>query len=340
MKKNNLIVSYPSDKNGCGFYRSMIPFSYLNCVGDFETPFLFGFNFDLAMLERAKWVRFQRQVTEAQKAIFFKYQELAKKNNYKTKFAYEIDDFAHAIEPQNILAYQFYTQKRKDNLVEIMKSCDLTTVSTDYLKNYYEKEHQVKNIRVVPNYLPKFLWGNCGQRDKYNKGKKLRILWAGSASHIGKGGDLEFMVPLIEKTINEFEWVFVGVAPFSIKDKVEFHKWSNFYNYPQALDSIDADIAIAPITDTKFNYGKSDLKVLEYTALGLPGIFSKTSGNGPYDLHKQILTVENNADDWYNAIKKLENDFEYRIELLENQNQILEKRWLEDNINLYEELFG
>ena len=338
-EQNKLIINYPSDKNGCGFYRTIIPFSYMSCVKNYETPFLYAFNFDLTYLERANWIRFQRQVTQSQKQIIIEYRKMIQSKGFKTKIAYELDDHVHAIEPQNILAYQFYTERRKKNLIEIMNMCDVTTLSTQHLKDYYESEHNVKNIKVVPNYLPKFLWGNCGKRDKYNKGKKLRILWAGSASHIGKGGDLEFLVPLIQKTHKEFEWVFFGVAPFDIKDKVEFHNWADFYAYPQALDAIDADVAIAPLTDTEFNYGKSDLKLLEYTALGLPGLFSNLSNKGPYDQHKDVLRLDNNPDNWYNALKELEDCPEYRIKLLDTQQKILNSRWLEDNITTYTDIY-
>ena len=146
MSEQKLVINYPSDKNGCGFYRTIIPFSYLSCVENYQSPFLYAFNFDLSLLQRADWVRFQRQVTQSQKQIMLEYKKIIQKNEFKTKIAYEIDDHVHAIEPQNVLAFQFYTDRRKSNLVEIMKMCDVTTVSTDYLKRYYKEQHDVNNI--------------------------------------------------------------------------------------------------------------------------------------------------------------------------------------------------
>lgn len=339
-RSKTTIINYPSDKNGCGFYRTILPFSYLSCVGNYESPFLTSFNFDITYLETANWVRFQRQVTQSQKQIIIEYKKMIQKNNFSAKLAYELDDNVHAIEPSNILAWQFYTKTRKDNLIEIMKMCDVTTFSTKFLVDFYKSEYGIENSICIPNYLPKYLWGNCGKRDKYNKGKKLRILWAGSASHIGKGGDMEFIIPLIKKTLNEFEWVFFGVCPFEIKNNVEFHNWADFFAYPQALDSINADIAICPVKDNVFNYGKSDLKLLEYTAIGLPAIFSAI-GKGPYDEYKDkgIRVVPNNIDEWYNAIKEFENNIDSRIQALEAQKKILEKRWLENNISKYTNIF-
>lgn len=339
---SSLVINQPSDRNGCGYYRTILPFSYLTSIAKIDSPFFFLFNFDLTYLERANWLRFQRQVTQKQTDVILYYKELIQKNNFKTKLSYEIDDLVHEIEPQNILAYQFYTKTRKDNMIKIMENCDVVTMSTEFLKEYYKENFNINNIKVVPNYIPKFLWANCGKRDKYNKGKKLRILWAGSSSHVGKNGDLEFLIPLIEKTVDEFEWVFFGCAPFSIKNKVEFHEWQSFYNYPHALDNINADIAICPIKDSIFNYAKSDLKLLEYTALGLPGIYSSVSGKGPYDLQKDsgICLVDNDIDAWYNTIKTFEKDESERVEKLIAGQNCLEKRWLEDNIQTYIDIFG
>jgi glycosyltransferase involved in cell wall biosynthesis len=339
--KNTSIILYPSDKNGCGFYRTLIPFRYLASKDkDFQISEFFAYNFDLNYLRNADWMRFQRQVTAAQTKIIRNLKAQIEKNNFKTKMAYELDDLVHGIEINNILAYQFYTKSRKDNLIDIFKMADLVTFSTQYLKDYYKDKFGIDNAKVVPNFLPRYLWWPCGQRDKYNKGKKLRILWAGSASHIGKGGDLEFLIPLVKKTLNEFEWVFFGVCPPELDKKVEFHSWCDMHEYPQKIDSIDADIAIAPIKDVEFNYAKSDLKILEYSALGLPTIAS-TIGNkqGPYDTIPGLNLVSNNIDNWYQAIKEFENNFDKRVECLDYGKEHLESRWLEDNIDIYRNLY-
>ncbi len=341
-KTNTSIILYPSDKNGCGFYRTLIPFRYLaSKYKNVQISEFFAYNFDLNYLRNTDWLRFQRQVTSAQTKIIKNLKFQIQKNNFKTKIAYELDDLVHGIEINNILAYQFYTKSRKDNLIEIFKMSDVVTFSTNYLKQFYEEKFGINNSVVIPNFLPRFMWWPCGHRNKYNKSSKLRILWAGSASHIGKGGDLEFLIPLVKKTLNEFEWVFVGVVPHELKGKVEFHEWKDMHEYPEMLDSIDADISISPIKDVEFNYAKSDLKILEYSAIGLP-IVASTIGNkqGPYDNIKGLLTVSNKIDEWYQAIKILEKNIDKRVEYLEYGKEHLSKRWLEDNLNSYKEVYN
>ena len=342
-KKFKTILLFPSDKNGCGFHRTYVPFNYLTSKAQYDCPAMFAFMFDINYLARADYVRFQRQVTVQQTKIIREYKNMIQKLGSPAKIVYELDDLVHGIGEHNILAYQFYTKTRRNNLIEIMNLSDTVTFSTQFLKDYYSSHFQINNSVVVPNLLPKFMWNNLGKRDKYNKGKngKLRIFWAGSSSHVGKGGDLEFLVPLIKKTANEFEWVFFGTKPPGLVDLVEFHQWKDFYEYAQAMDDIDADIALAPIADTEFNYAKSDLKLLEMSALGLPTICSAVGNKqGPYDLVPGACTVRNNVDDWYAAIKAME-DPATRMTYLEAGQAELNRRWLEDpkNTQIYLDIY-
>lgn len=343
-KTRKSIISFPSDRNGCGFYRTILPFNYLISKYEYDCSELFAFNFDLNFIVRSSTLRFQRQVTDAQVRVMREYKKVITNSKSECQMVYEIDDLVHEIEISNIVVYQFYTDIRKQNMLEAMKLANTVTVTTDFLKEYYEDKFGINNIKVIPNYLPKFLWLDKGMRDKSKSGKKPRILWAGSASHVGKGGDLEFLIPLIKKTNKEFQWVFFGVIPPELKDKpeYEFHTWADFWSYPHALDQINADVALCPIKDTVFNYAKSDLKVLEYTALNIPCVCSSIgNGMGPYDLINGITTVKNDADEWYNAIKKLATDESARKEHMTAANAELNSRWLEDenNIKKYLEVY-
>jgi hypothetical protein len=251
------VLNFPSDTAGCGFYRTFIPFSYLISKSNFVSPFLFGFNFDITYISNMDWLRFQRQTTHRQKSYIYEYKKLITKNNFKTRITFDLDDLVHEIEPCNIEAYRYYTQTRKNNLIDLFNMSDVVTFSTQFLKDYYEEKHNVKNSVVIPNFLPKHLWYGCGKRNKFNASKKMRIFWSGSSSHISRGGDMEFLLPLIYKTINEFEWVFMGTMPPELLGKVEFHEWADFYDYPQKMDEINADVGIIPIKDHIFNFTES-----------------------------------------------------------------------------------
>jgi hypothetical protein len=102
-------------------------------------------------------------------------------------------------------------------------------------------------------------------------------------------------------------------------------------------------MALAPIVDNEFNLGKSDLKILEYSALGLP-VIASTIGNkrGPYDLIPGLKTLENNPDMWYSAIMDWYKNPEDAKKYLTAGQTELNKRWLEDenNIGLYRRIYN
>jgi glycosyltransferase involved in cell wall biosynthesis len=64
------------------------------------------------------------------------------------------------------------------------------------------------------------------------------------------------------------------------------------------------DVAIAPLADTAFNRLKSDIKLLEYTAMGLPAVVSAI---GPY-LDADWVDRCSSPDDWGRALSELIND--------------------------------
>jgi len=340
------VIIFPSDKNGCGFYRNIIPLNYCMAEYNWDTTFLFQFVFDLNLVQSSSVIRFQRQCTENQKKCITEYRKCINATKSKAKIMYELDDLVHGIEPHNILAYQYYTPTRRQNVVDIMKMSDRITFSTEFLAQFYRQQFGIQHSVVIPNYLPKFMWNpNPAESKRPTKeerdGDKPVIMWAGSASHVGPGGDLEFLLPMIEATMDEFTWIFVGVCPPKLNGRVKVIPWSHFYNYPAGMQKVKADIAIAPINDSIFNYAKSDLKYLEYSAINIPAILSKIgNGRGPYDQTNSPNLVDNDPDSWYQSIKDLINNDEKYYDTINLQHEFLQNRWLEDNINKYKDAFN
>lgn len=339
------MTCFPSDKNGCGFYRTLIPLGYCSTEYNWNVSYLYQFVFDLNLIRSCNYVRFQRQCTENQKRCVIEYKRCIEGTKSNTKIVYELDDIVHGIEPHNIAAYQFYTPVRRQNVLDLMRMSNAVTFSTKFLKHFYEREFNIKNSVVIPNYLPKFLWNPDQTVDKRPHKAKPVIMWAGSASHVGPGGDLEFLIPMIESTVDEFEWLFVGCLPpclnhYRDRGKVSFIDWVGFWKYPALMQSIRADIAIAPIRDSLFNYAKSDLKYIEYSAMGIPSICSSIGNKiGPYDQTNANLT-ENDPDSWYQAIKDLLNNEDKYYETINKQYDFVNKRWLEDNTGDYKRVFA
>lgn len=99
-------------------------------------------------------------------------------------------------------------------------------------------------------------------------------------------------------------------------------QYGKHYNY--------CDVLIAPLDENIFNEAKSELKAIE------GGLKNKVLIAQDYGIHKQILTDGENAilipkkqnvRGWYEAIKKIINDKEYREKLANNLNVFTKERY-------------
>jgi glycosyltransferase involved in cell wall biosynthesis len=79
------------------------------------------------------------------------------------------------------------------------------------------------------------------------------------------------------------------------------------------------DIALAPLEDTYFNQCKSDLKFLDYAAIGAAGIYSAI---GPYNRSVSHLEtgwlVKRDMAAWVDAIETLMVDYKLRFKIAHN----------------------
>jgi glycosyltransferase involved in cell wall biosynthesis len=78
---------------------------------------------------------------------------------------------------------------------------------------------------------------------------------------------------------------------------------------------------LAPLEDTEFNRGKSDIKFAEYAAVGTVTIASDIGA------YKEGVgyTAKNNSKDWYKKLERLIVDEKFRNDLLKKQRDWIAK---------------
>ena len=148
-----------------------------------------------------------------------------------------------------------------------------------------------------------------------------------------EGGDFgKGLMEFIRGTVDKYTWVIMGGFPQElndIKDKIEYHSWEATAFYPAKAKSLKLDLAIAPLEPCRFNEGKSNIKLLEYTALGIPGVFTDIT---PY---RKAPCKAKNDEEMIAQIEKLATDRDYWTQIRDQQYEVVKSDlWWEENDNI------
>jgi glycosyltransferase involved in cell wall biosynthesis len=263
------VLYYSTLSKASAFYRSLLPMYALNMGGRavaHASSARFGreaMDYDVVVI----------QIDNSPSALEF---VIALQNQGK-KVVYEIDDAFDCMEPWHPQYASYGQPARQEAIRAMMAQADAVQVSTAWLADRYRSH--AKRIEVVPNMIELASWPAA---DRLRRDGLFKVLWAGSPSH---AGDLETIIPVMERFLSNHADARLVLFGQELRDprlpegQVENLPWCEFDEYPFKLAAVDADVAIAPLADVKFNYGKSNIRVLQYWASGYPVIASNV---GPY----------------------------------------------------------
>ena len=269
------------------------------------------------------------------------------------KMVYEIDDDLFSIDPSNRSAWAFYEKgvshdegrpffddNRRARIIENIRVADVVTVSTAPLAEIVSQWNS--NVVVLPNQVPGWLLGH----ERPVTSDRVTIGWRGGSSHSRDFGELA--APL-KRFLNH---------PAN-RDRVEFHSMGADYGprvagrfgstrhtgWVDGVDSflrlIDFDLGVIPLRPSTFNRSKSDLALLELSALGIPSI---VSGDGPYGRARAdgapCSVALRNEGDWRDHLTELVNVPETRVQLGKSAREWAATRTIEGNAHLWEQAYG
>ena len=223
--------------------------------------------------------------------------------------------------PLDLESTKYYNdQKLKKYILEILSKCQmLWTVNSKIIEKYSKYTCQKKGILAkVPMKI---------EIEKSKWEKPLKILYAGSIDH--KKTLQKVITPVVkkfDKIINDkITFTFVGADP-EINKVRHYNYFQDYESYKKFVVDGEFDIGLAPIETTEFYKSKYYNKFLEYTSIGVVGIYTDTE---PYNLIIKDgingFLCENNPEKWSFKIKELlENPFQLREILNNAQNQVKE----------------
>jgi glycosyltransferase involved in cell wall biosynthesis len=157
---------------------------------------------------------------------------------------------------------------------ETVRAADLADVvitSTKPLATIYEAAG-IENVEVIENYLPP------DSQRKTRKHDGLVIGWVAGDEHQADALDLDIAGSLAALQVEQpdVHVVTLGVR-LELSERYRHHPFVPFYDLPEELAGWD--IGLAAIADTAFNASRSNIKVKEYAASGVPWL---ASARGPY----------------------------------------------------------
>lgn len=198
---------------------------------------------------------------------------LSLKVRHGKPFVTEQDDFLFSL-PSGHQAHPYWLPGEPHTIIgtrQILAS-DAMIVSTPYLLDLYSPHH--KEIYVVENAIDTTVWP---KRTDRSFGSKVRLGWVGGGSHFDDLAIIKEPVFEILEKYNNVEFVCLHGVPefFKHHKKIKInHDFKTIDRYPKHVGKFKFDIGLAPLVDNDFNRGKSNLRFLEYSAMGIPTIAS------------------------------------------------------------------
>ncbi len=224
-------------------------------------------------------------------------------------------------------------QDLRTNVMRCVEAADAVTVSTKRLASVYGRVNP--SVHVIPNALDFREWKRVEKQDG-----PIRLGLFGSNTHAADWREVtRSLAEILKKHPNvrlvhnywiketilkdaegvevsrkrqrQFPQCFMDDGLFE-HPQVESHAPSKFEDWPSYLAAKQIDIGLGPLKDTLFNAGKSNLKYLEFSALRIPGVYSKTESYRDDIRHGENGFLARSPSDWFNILERLIKDAELR----------------------------
>ena len=226
-----------------------------------------------------------------------------------------------------------------NEMMTILRECDLITTSTDKLKYYFSLHTNTKCV-VIPNVInPKFI-----DNRKTNNDDKIILGWYGSKGHLESVSQIK---DIIIRILDEFDNVYLNVYT----DNPEIfnilkHKKTKYipynYNFGEFQNTLgDIDINLAPLTENYINLHKSNIRII---LAGYKGIPSVATNFAEYKyIGKDNVLLCDTSEDWYLNIKNIILDKELRTKFSNNikekvNNEYTFDVWRDNKVSMLNEL--
>jgi glycosyltransferase involved in cell wall biosynthesis len=257
------------------------------------------------------------------------YQEIITQARAQEKLVvYEIDDLLPELPAEHPDFYHYLTART--DIIRAMVEADAVVGSTPALCDYVSSFNP--NVWLFPNYLNDQLW-TIKQPSEFDH-PPLVIGYMGGHSH---ASDLEMVIPSLERILKRYgkdiQLRFWGTNPPG--DLLDWHnvEWLDpglvdYREFALYFTGQECDIFLAPLRENLFNQCKSHLKFLEYSALGIPGVYSNITPYMNIVKHGENGFLASSLDEWEEYLGQLIEDQDLRYHMGLNALSTVRSSWL------------
>ena len=223
------------------------------------------------------------------------------------RVAAEVDDDFFTDSGRDRLARAEYDPDRLASIDALVRGADLVVVSTEELAAVVRPI--ARRVVVVPNALDPTIW-TPGEPldDDVRPADEHRVLYMGTLTH---GADLALLRDVFTD-LTDADGVPIRLEVIGVTEDPDEPNWYRRVEVPDGHYPAFARwlvdhrqrwrAGVAPLRDEEFNRAKSDLKAIEYTALGLPAVVSDRPS---YRVAREhcVVAVPDDVVAWRDAVR-------------------------------------
>jgi glycosyltransferase involved in cell wall biosynthesis len=227
------------------------------------------------------------------------------------RFFYSLDDDFLSLDSRRT---PWFTESHRKIASFLLQEADTVLVTTQELQQRFAGLNE--STVVLPNALDERLLVGGGL--PLLGGQRLVIGFMGTPTH---DDDLLMILPALQKVAEMYPeriifqliggvehagtWTALKGLPLRV---VSPHPSETEYPLFMAwlTSQIHWDIALAPLSDAPFNASKSDIKFLDYCAMGTAGIYSRVPAYANSVRNRETgWVVDNDPSSWYDVLVRL-----------------------------------
>ena len=276
-------------------------------------------------LEDVDFVVIQRDFPQYLNLLLFVLKETRER---QIPLIYEIDDLLFCLPENHPLQKNGIYSRNFIPMLIATRLADLVTVSTEPLAHFLRPFNP--NVKVLPNYLNDKLWEFSPFEEHQRRDLPVVIGYIGGSTH---KPDIAMIVNALIRIKKKFQrkvtFKFWGAEPpqeLVSRCTVDWQPIvASYQEYAKVFRNQRIDILVAPLEDNLFNQSKSSLKYLEYSTLGVPGVFSRIKPFKDVVEHGNTGFLASSEDEWVKFLEELITSPELRMKIARNAQESVKK---------------